>query len=172
MTIALTDSPLFRVADGRPYRVAPSGVHYHPDTAPAVAAALDTLIRSQKAVRVFLGDTTTGEAWAEEHDCHGTLGNSTGPLKAPLLIAPRAEGGPHLIDQAIVAIKTKNAWAYRHPTLNLGTWTVGENDGTTDHKGKPYAAVSLHNGTVHGRHTSRAAAQRLVDFMRGERMTP
>ena len=166
-----TDSHQFHIKDGRPYKVAASGIHYHPDTAAPVIEAIDRLIRTGARVRVFLGDTASGAAWGEENDCHGTLGHSTGPLRSPLIIAPRADGGPHLLDHCVVGLLTnKNIWAYKHPSLDLGNWEV--KDITSTHGATTYVAETWCNGELHGRHKTRAQAERLQAFMTGKRMTP
>lgn len=167
--MASTPTPAYTTRDGRPYQISAAGTFFHPDTAPQVAALLDSLIASRKRARIFLGNTTTGEAWAEEHDCHGTIGRSMGPVKVPLMVAPRQAGGHHLLDHCIVAILVDTGtWAYRHPSFCTGTWTTRPCSVVGGKK--TYTVETLHNGTVYGRHTTPASAQRLVAFMTGQRM--
>lgn len=47
-------------------------------------------------VRIWLGDTQTGRAWAEENDVIGTIGRSTGTMEVPLLVEAGELAGPHL----------------------------------------------------------------------------
>ena len=88
------------------------------------------LLRAQlkhTRVRVFYGDPETGIAWHEEHFVTGTVSNSTGRLKIPLLIHnARSHGSPAMLDHCIVAIRSRKAWLYRHPHFSAGNWTVGK----------------------------------------------
>lgn len=151
--------------------ITPAGTHYHHSTPRDLITLLESLRISKRKVRIFLGDTATGEAWAEECDCHGQIGRSMGPMHVPLMVEPRADGGPQLLDHCIVGVLTApGVWAWKHSSLDLGTWTLGtavETFGTTTYKAQTY-----HNGTLHSRHTSVAKAQRLLDFMTGKRMAP
>lgn len=142
------------------------GTWFHHETPADVRRHLCALIDSGEHCRVFLGDTATGTAWAEKYDVSGFIGRSTGHVKVPLIVRPRANGGPALLDHCIVGILTARGWRYRHPTLNLGTWTTGPATAPG------YAADVLHNGTIWARcKTDRAAAQ-LIAFMTGQRIGP
>lgn len=167
---ALSDSTFTTHSDGRPLRVSRAGTHFHPDTAPQVARLLDSCLASQEPVRLFLGDAATGKAWHEENDVQGRIGRSMGPCKVPLLVAKRQDGGPALLDHCIVGILGKGAnWLYKHPTLDLGTWTVEPIDHTA-RSGTRFVAATHVDGTLHSRHSTQASAERLAAFMRGERL--
>ncbi len=110
-------------------------------------------------LRIWCGDTETGEAWEEEYDTMGFVGCSTGPQSVPLLLATRRSlGGGAILDHKIVAIQdiTGNKWLYKHPTFSVGVWEVV---GTTvTHNGKAYAACE-----------TMEKASRLAEFMAGRR---
>lgn len=157
--------------DGRPYTITTGGTHFHPDTPADLVAVLEQLRISKAKVRLFVGDRQTGEAWAEECDCYGRIGRSMGPVKVPLIVAPRSDSGPQLLDHCIVGVLTApGVWAWKHPRLDLGAWTIHtcvETFGKTTYKAQTHL-----NGTLHGRHSSVAKAERLLDFMTGKRMAP
>jgi hypothetical protein len=157
-------------ADKRPLAVSRAGTHFHPDTVPEVARILDSCLASGAKIRLFLGDAATGVAWHEENDVVGRIGRSTGPCKVPLMVSGKDSGGPALLEHCIVGILAKGGrWLWKHPTLDLGRWTVEPIDHTA-RSGSRFAAACLVNGTLHSRHTSPTGAQRLVDFMLGQRL--
>ena len=56
----------------------------------------------------------------------GTIGNSLGPLKVPILLANRRSiGGPALLDHCLVKLKrTEGTILYRHPEYHTGMFTI------------------------------------------------
>lgn len=105
------------------------GVFFHADTPSEVVRALDAARKARTRIRLYYGDTETGRDWLEEHDVVGTLGQSLGPLRVPLLIPTRrSDGGPALLDHCIVKIKeTRSGWiCYQHPKYHTGTFTIRE----------------------------------------------
>jgi hypothetical protein len=48
---------------------------------------LETDRKNQRKIRLFYGDTQTGQSWFDEHDVVGRIGRSTGSIKVPLLVA-------------------------------------------------------------------------------------
>ena len=149
---------------------------FHPQTSREVCQALEKAYAARKRVRLWLGDTATGRAWAEENDVIGRLGRSTGTIKVPLLVADGDDGGPALLDHCIVRIDTVTRRAsrpgeprtrdvgetlYRHPSFHTGDWSVTGSDL------KDYAEVVLHDGAVHARFKRAGTASRYIDFMQG-----
>lgn len=98
-------------------------MHFHEQTPPEVARLLESLYVSRRRVRLHYGDHVTGRDWLETHDVTGTIGQSCGPQKVPLLIHnARSLGGPALLDHCIVRIRdTKTGKElYRHPSYHTG----------------------------------------------------
>jgi hypothetical protein len=127
---------------------------------------LETSRDRRQPIRVFYGDTKTGRSWDEENDVWGVVGRSMGPVKVPLLVHPNAHGAPQMLEHCIVGIVTKGSdgkarFVYRHPSLDLGTWTI-RTDG--EH------VWAQKNGADHARFRTEAAARRYVDFMTGRRV--
>jgi hypothetical protein len=100
-----------------------NGIFYHVETPDAVVKALEHARASRQRIRVYYGDSKTGRDWLEEHDVEGYVGNSTGPLKVPLLIYNRrCHGGGALLDHCIVKVKwTRGGVLYQHPAYDAGT---------------------------------------------------
>lgn len=151
---------------GKTYLRAPSGTCYHADTPEGVIHALERIKADGERVRVFFGDPTTGEAWAEENDVAGYIGRSTGSIKIPLLVHNgRSMGGGALLSNCIVGIKSKWGWRYRHPNFTAGRWTV-----LADNTHPEYSAAAWHNGQLHARFKTLKQAERYAAFMQGERL--
>lgn len=104
------------------------GIYYHADTLNAVVRALEQARSSRQRIRIYLGDTQSGRDWLEECHVEGYIGNSTGPLKVPLLVhSRRSLGGPALLDHHIIKIKkTTGGVLYHHPSYHTGTLTIRE----------------------------------------------
>ena len=66
-----------------PYKVV-NGTSYDSRTPDRLIAELETAMRHNKKVRIFLGDTETGRDWLEEYDVYGLVGRSGGSVKVPL----------------------------------------------------------------------------------------
>jgi hypothetical protein len=146
-----------------------NGTTYSTETPAAVVDALENARASGARIRVFYGDAATGKSWHEEHDVLGRIGRSMGagpnPMRVPLMIAnARSSGGPALLDSCIVAIATApGRFTYRHPTLDLGAWTVAPSD-------EPgYCESAIVDGTTHANFRKPGQAARFVAFMLGER---
>jgi hypothetical protein len=152
-----------------------AGIYFHADTPPEVVQALNTARLARTRLRLHFGDTVTGRDWLEEHDLEGTIGNSTGPLKVPLLVpTSRSHGGPALLDHCIVQIKETRSGRvlYRHPNYHTGTLAVreiGPNEtcGTENLRALGYTVAVDMDGTNHANFRSRKAAERFVRRMTG-----
>lgn len=152
-----------------------NGVYFHADTPTAVVQALDTARQARTRIRLSYGDAETGRDWLEEHDVEGTIGNSLGPLKVPLLIANRrSSGGPALLDHCIVKIKATRSGRvlYKHPKYHTGTIAIREIGpdemcGTENLRERGYSHAVDVNETNHANFRSRRAAERFVKKMTG-----
>lgn len=96
---------------------------FNAKTSESVKNAIIKAYNSGARVRVWYGDTVTGEAWLEEYDVSGKIGKSAGEVKIPLLIKnSRAFGGCGLLDSSIVRIDniSSRSTIYKHPTFSTG----------------------------------------------------
>ena len=142
----------------RIYQVS-AGTYYHPDTPEEVIGVLDRARYEGFRVRVWLGDTTTGRAWPEEHTVTGHIGRSTGEIKVPLLIHNAAcIAGPALLDHCIVRVDRigSRETVYQHPTFDAGKWETR-------------GARIYHNDSFWGRCKNPRRAMNLCLFMLGHR---
>lgn len=77
---------------------------FTPGTPQAVQDILEKYRHSKKLLRVFYGDHESGRDWMEEHDVVGFVGRSMGTIRVPLLVPPRQNGGPAILDHCIVRL--------------------------------------------------------------------
>lgn len=145
-----------------------SGFYFHAETVPTVRDIIARMPRAQH-VRLFYGDTQTGQAWPEENDICGYVGRSCGPVKVPLLIANnRSAGvGGAILDHCIVAIVCikSGRWLYKHAGFDPGQWT------TAPASAAGFECDVLHDGKVHARFKRAERGRRYCAFMRGERFS-
>ena len=152
-----------------------SDIYFHADTPLEVVKALNTARQSRTRIRLSYGDTETGRDWLEEHDVEGTVGNSLGPLKVPLLIhSRRSSGGPALLDHCIVKIKELHSGRalYQHPTYHTGTFAIREIGpdevcGTVNLSALGYTHAVDVDGRNQANFRSLKAAERFVSKMMG-----
>jgi len=141
---------------------------FHKDTPQQVKDVLKLFNESFRSdrLRIWYGDTATGEAWCEEHNVIGYIGNSTGESKIPLLINnSRSMGGDALLDHCIVAIKdTTGRWRYKHPTFTVGEWYYEANASILE-----LSFVVYHNGAIQSHHKTLDKAKHYIAFMKGDR---
>jgi hypothetical protein len=150
-----------------------AGIYYHADTALEVVQTLNTARQARTRIRLYYGDTATGRDWLEEHDVEGTIGNSMGPLRVPLLIpTSRSHGGPALLDHCIVKIKETRSGRllYLHPQYHTGSFAVRETGpdetcGTRNLRELGYTHAVDVDGANHANFQSRKAAERFVKKM-------
>lgn len=138
--------------------------HFDTGTPDAVKNALLRLQTTGEVARLFYGYTNPNErlcglAWAESNDVYGRIGNSTGPRKVAILVAPQAHGGPAILTANIVAIKTANGWLYRHPNFQTGAWATSL-DGLSVYR----------DNLLEAYFPTRTRAQRFIAFMTGQRL--
>lgn len=139
-------------------------------TLPEVGKALEHLLAQRTRCRIWYGDTETGLAWADEHDVLGTIGRSTGPKKAALLIHnTNSLGGGAILTACIVRIDT--TWdrqtLYKHPLFHT-KFERATISGPHSGRGVPYDVIDV-NGERAAAFRSESSARRWIAFMRGER---
>jgi hypothetical protein len=169
-TLTLSRSgPLGRVtvkaSDVEPAHKVYAGISYSSRTPETVVRVCETARKAGQRIRVHLGDRETGRDWLEEHDVEGTIGNSMGPTKIPLLIhSRRSLGGPGLLDDAIVKISTtgkRRRTLYQHPTYHTGEMQVVASDD------KEFPAAVNVDGKLHARFKSYERAVKWLKKMGG-----
>ena len=117
-------------------------------TAPEVIKVLERAKARHTRVRLFLGNTETGEVWMEENDIVGYIGNSMGPVKVPILLYNAASiGGGAILTHCIMAIRDKHRWLYRHPLFKTP-------------RVKTYRATGLHPEPIPEGYTAAADYQK------------
>ena len=139
-------------------------------TLPEVGKILERLLRQQVRCRIWYGDTETGLAWPDEHDVLGTIGRSTGPKKAALLIHnSNSLGGGAILTACIVRIDTTRdrQTLYKHPTFH----TKFENAVVSKMHSNCDTPYEVHDdsGECVATFRSESSARRWIAFMRGER---
>ncbi len=139
----------------------PSGTCYHAETPKKVIALLENLLKHRTEVRVFYGDTKTGQSWHEEHDVVGCIGRSTGTIKIPLLVPVGDSGGPGLLDHCIVRIDSREGTLYRHKKFRVGDMTLAK--GTT----RAYPWDILIDNVLYARCKKNSEATKLMAFLQG-----
>lgn len=142
-----------------------------------VRAALERARINCWLVRIWLGDTTTGQPWLEEHDVVGQIRRSGGLLKVPLLFERGGDGigGPAILDHCIVRIEhwTKqrpqimDQILYTHPLFRYPTTEVvydGEGE-PKDFKAR-YAVRA--NGSIYAGAQTLKQANKIAAFVGGK----
>jgi len=123
-------------------------------------------------IRIFYGDTNTGQDWGEEHGIRGYIGRSTGTRPIPLLIAnTRALGGEAILDNCIVKlmdVRTRRV-LYQHPRYHTAEYTIREIS-QRDEQDELYTAAVYADGKNVAHFKSMERAKNWVAFMKGERM--
>lgn len=161
----------------------PSGTYYHDTTPRPVIDALEAARETGAKVRLFTGNSKTGEEWFEEYGVYGTVGRSMGPIKIPLLIlTSRSTGGSAILCDCIVRLLVNGREVYRHPKYKSPVFSIREikpDEMAPSNRAYPSKTLSsmgyTHavdvNGENHASFQSLAKAQRWIAFMKGERMT-
>lgn len=144
-------------------------VKFSHDTPDEVCDTLRRLCEVRAPIRLFYGDTETGQSWHDEHDVCGLIGLSSINPAILLLVPTRSHGGTPILDRCIVAIRTKHfafgGWAYRHPTFRVGD-VIYEPCETPEMPELRWQAKI--DGIVHARFKTRVAALRYKRFITGE----
>ena len=126
---------------------------------------LESLVHTNKRVRLFYGDKETGRDWGEENYVTGTIGRSTGIKPIHLLINnSRSYGGWAILEDCIVKLMVNKRVVYVHPLYNQPEYVI-KNDGQIT--GLPFEVYA--NGVITARFDSLNKANHWVDFMTGKR---
>jgi hypothetical protein len=106
----------------------PSGTCYHFETPKKVINLLEKALKDGVEVRIFYGDTVTGQSWHDEYDVVGRIGRSTGSIKIPLLVPVGDSGGSGLLDHCIIRIDSRDGLLYQHKKFRVGEMTLSKGD--------------------------------------------
>ncbi|AFH21294.1 hypothetical protein CR3_gp129 [Cronobacter phage CR3] len=141
---------------------------FNAKTSEAVQKAIMGAYNRGDRVRVWYGNTETGESWLDEYDVTGKIGRSMGEQKIPLLVKnSRSYGGGALLDSSIIRIDSINSrrTLYKHPNFNTGN-LVQCAPNSADY----VEAVARHGGDeLIAQFKKPGQAARWIAFMNGER---
>lgn len=141
-----------------------NGISFHLNTPDEVCRVLSDLIRSRKRVRLYWGDVKTGKCWNDEYDIIGSIGNSTGINKIPLLIkTQRSSGGGAVLDNCLLKIKELETGRVLYQAANWQQPVV--EIVPTDMPKEGYTHNVNINGELHGRCKSERSAKLLKNKM-------
>ena len=139
-----------------------NGTAYHEETCQEVINILEDARHNRSRIRVFFGDTITGEDWKEENDIMGYIGRSTGSIKIPLLVNnSSSRGGVALLDHCIVKITVDKMTIYQHENYYLGELTI--------EKSNNYPCSVFVDGKEQANFTTQEKAENYIKFLKGER---
>ena len=138
-----------------------SGTCYHQETSDQVIRLLEKLQNNGIEVRIFYGDTQTGQSWHDEFEVVGRIGRSTGSIKIPLLVPKGDCGGPGLLDHCIIRIDSREGTLYQHKKFRVGDMTLSK--GAT----KSYPWEVIIDSVLHARFKKNVEAIRFMDFLQG-----
>lgn len=133
------------------------GTYFDARTPDVVCHILNDCMETRENIRVFYGDKETGRCWMDEYDTIGRVGRSMGPYKIPLLVKTRRSlGGGALLDHCILRIQKGKRVVYQDSKFNMPEVMV---DG----------CQVLFDGVVYANCSNEGKAQKLAEFLRGER---
>lgn len=82
-----------------------NGISYHSETSEEVIKVLEHARQNRIRIVLDYGHLNTGQSWGETNGIAGTIGNSTGTIKIPLLVHnSKSIGGGSILDHRIVKI--------------------------------------------------------------------
>jgi hypothetical protein len=138
-----------------------SGTCYHQETSDQVIRLLEKLQKTSAEVRIFYGDTQTGQSWHDEFDVVGRIGRSTGSIKIPLLVPRDDCGGPGLLDHCIIRIDSRDGTLYQHKKFRVGDMSLSKGDD----KQLPWQ-VFIDN-VLHAQFALNTEATKFMSFLQG-----
>lgn len=136
-----------------------NGIAFDERTDNRICGVLADAWASETRLRVYYGDTETGECWMDELDTIGRIGRSMGTYKIPLLIKTRRSiAGGAILDHCVIRIDdvTTGRMLYQHPKFHFKEVEVR---GTQVYVG----------GELYANTKTEGSAKRLADFLLGKR---
>jgi hypothetical protein len=143
------------------YARLPSGTCYHQETPDQVIRLLEKLQKNGTEVRIYYGDTQTGQSWHDEFDVVGRIGRSMGRIKIPLLVPSDDCGGPGLLDHCIIRIDSSEGTLYQHKKFRVGDMTLSKCDDVK------YPWEVFVDNVLHARFELNVQAIKFMDFLQG-----
>lgn len=141
-----------------------NGTAYHEKTCQEVINILENARQSKTRIRIFFGDTITGEDWKEKNDTIGTIGRSTGSIKIPLLVKNSSSHGEGaLLDHCIVKITVDKYTVYQHENYHLGELYI------TESGLKEYPFSVFVDLKCQANFKTEEKAENYIKFLKGER---
>lgn len=140
---------------------------HDPRALPEVCKVIDRCIKNGTRVRLFYGDTDTGQDWGEQNDVLGTISRTSGILKKPILVSEGECFGFTILEGCLIKIMDADTrrvlWV--HERYQSPTFSITEDNSTPE---LPFKATM--NGQLTARFPSFAKAAAWVAFMSGECM--
>jgi hypothetical protein len=146
-----------------------SGTAYHLDTPEQVISILENNRNNnnKQRIRIFYGNTETGEDWCEEYDIMGYVGRSTGSIKIPILLNNiSSAGGAGILDHCIVKITIDKKTIYQHPKYHISKMTIKECTNEYLLKSGYKYAVYIKD-EVHANFKNEIRAKSYIQFLQG-----
>jgi hypothetical protein len=141
-----------------------NGTAYHEETCQEVINILEDARQNRSRIRIFFGDTITGEDWKEENYIMGYIGRSTGSIKIPLLVNnSSSHGGGALLDHCIVKITVDKYTVYQHENYYLGECSILESGI------KEYPFSVFIDLKCQANFETKEKAENYIKFLKGER---
>lgn len=134
-------------------------IAYHYSTDSEVINALERARKNRTRVRIYLGNTATGEAWNEEHDIFGYIGLSKGSQAYyPILVYnTNSFGGGSLLDHCIIKIKESNGGKILYQNKNFIQPLIEVRESTTE----GYTHSVYINNQIYSNHKTEKQAKTL-----------
>lgn len=105
--------------NGKDYKVV-NGTYYTLNTNNKVIEVLENARKNKRRIRIFYGDTTTGEDWLEDYDIMGTIGRTYGIIQSPILLKSwNSIGGGLILTENIVKITIDKRIYYIHDKYHI-----------------------------------------------------
>ena len=105
--------------NGKDYKVV-NGTFYTSDTNNKIIEVLENARKNGARIRVFYGDTITGEDWLEDNDTIGAISRTFGNVKSPILLKRKnSTGGGLILTENIVKITIDKKIYYIHDKYHI-----------------------------------------------------
>lgn len=144
-----------------------NGIYYHEETPNEVVRILENARMSDKRIRIFLGNSESGECWLEEYNVIGYIGRSGGSVKIPLLISKsNSMGGIGILDHCIIKITIDKRTVYQHEKFYLPSFTICEASENLLKDGYTHSVFADDKNVANFK--SKEKAIRYIKFINGE----
>ncbi len=105
--------------NGKDYKVV-NGTFYTSNTNNEIIEVLEDARKNGARIRIFYGNTITGEDWLEDNDTIGTISRTFGDVKSPILLKRKnSTGGRLIFTEYIVKITINKRIYYIHDKYHI-----------------------------------------------------